>query len=122
VSRYDTLRGEEIEIVKKPKLTWAYDEDGLFEIFIDGQKFDEWVLLDQEPEDAFVCFVRMFRAGMDYSEPEKLNQEVRRLRDALVVIAQLGSHYAQTPHSISIARKALGCKKMPFSDVPIRLP
>lgn len=45
-----------------------------------------------------------------------LDSEVRRLRNALKDIAQLGSHYAQTPPSIYIARKALGCKKMPYED------
>lgn len=40
--------------------------------------------------------------------------EVRRLRDALKEIAQLGSFYAHTPKNVCIARKALGCRKMPY--------
>ena len=43
-----------------------------------------------------------------------LDSEVRRLRNALKEIAQLGSYYAQTPISVCIARKALGCRKMPY--------
>ena len=43
-----------------------------------------------------------------------LDCEIRRLRDALKKIAQLGSYYAQTPQTICIAREALGCKKMPY--------
>ena len=49
----------------------------------------------------------------------ELNREIRRLRDALKEIAQLGSYYAQTPRSICLARKALGCKKMPYEDKDI---
>ncbi len=47
---------------------------------------------------------------------EELNIEIRRLRDALKEIAQLGSYYAQTPYSACVARKTLGCKHMPFDD------
>ena len=43
-----------------------------------------------------------------------LDAEVRRLRDALKEIAQLGSYYAQTPPSVCMAREAIGCKKMPY--------
>ena len=57
-----------------------------------------------------------FLSGMAM-EPEELDKEIRRLRDALKEIAQLGSYYAQTPQSVCIARKALGCKKMPFEDI-----
>jgi len=51
----------------------------------------------------------------DYEDSiTELNSEIRRLRVALVEIAQLGSYYADTPESIKIARKALGCKTMPY--------
>lgn len=49
-------------------------------------------------------------------EIDNLNLEIRRLRDALKEIAQLDSYYAQTPRSICLARKALGCRKMPYQD------
>ena len=49
-----------------------------------------------------------------YGSLGALDAEVRRLRYALVDIAQLGNYYAQTPESVCIARKALGCKKMPY--------
>jgi len=43
-----------------------------------------------------------------------MDAEIRRLRGSLKEIAQLGSYYSQTPQSNCTARKALGCRKMPF--------
>jgi len=45
---------------------------------------------------------------------DEFEAEMRRLRDALVEIARLGSYYSDTPESVKTARKALGCKKMPY--------
>lgn len=51
----------------------------------------------------------MMNANQD-AKIMRLNGEVRKLRDALKEIAQLGTHYAETPKSVLTARKALGCK------------
>lgn len=40
----------------------------------------------------------------------RLNDEIKRLRNALKEIAQLGTYYSNTPQSVMTARKALGCK------------
>ncbi len=37
--------------------------------------------------------------------------EIRLLRDALKEIADLSGYYSETPNNVSIARKALSCKK-----------
>ena len=53
--------------MKQPKLTWGYDSDsGEFCVYVDGKHFDEWILLDQDPEEAFAWFAWVFNAGVQW--------------------------------------------------------
>lgn len=53
----------------------------------------------------------------------ELDGEIRRLRDGVKKMAQIGKYHDFTPQSVCDARELLGCKSMPYkSDDLIRKP